>query len=147
MIVRDITREDREEYLSMSKVFYSGGATLTPISEEHFQRTFQLAIQGSPFLRLNMLEEDGKIAGYCLLAFTYSNEAGGMVVWLEELYFKEEFRGRGLGSQYFAWIAKEYPDTARFRLEVCHSNTGAIKLYHRLGYQDLDYLQMIKDRS
>ena len=41
---------------------------------------------------------------------------------------------------------KEFPDVRRFRLEVTRCNERAISLYRRLGYEELDYIQMIKDR-
>ena len=45
-----------------------------------------------------------KIAGYGLIAKTFSQEAGGMVYWLEELYILEEYRSKGLGSEYFRYM-------------------------------------------
>ena len=38
-------------------------------------------------------------------------------------------------------------DVVRLRLEVEAENTKAVSLYKRLGYEVLDYVQMIKDES
>jgi ribosomal protein S18 acetylase RimI-like enzyme len=93
-----------------------------------------------------MLECDGEPAGYGLTAKTFSQEAGGYVIWLEELYIREQFRSRGLGSEFFAYVEKKYAgQAARFRLEVEEDNVRAISLYKRLGYEALDYTQMIKE--
>ena len=46
----------------------------------------------------------------------------------------------------FAWVEKEYPQAKRFRLEATYTNKRAIALYERLGYEELHYYQMIKDR-
>lgn len=94
-----------------------------------------------------MLEEEGKIVGYLLLAITWSNEAGGIVVWLEELFFKGSFRGKGYGTQVFAWVEKEYPHAKRFRLEAAYNNEKAIALYKRLGYEEMKYYPMVKERQ
>ena len=37
------------------------------------------------------------MAGYALLAKTFSQEAGGLVVWLDEMYVRPAYRSKGLG--------------------------------------------------
>ena len=67
------------------------------------------------------------------------------MVWLEELYIRAEFRSRGLGSEFFRQVTEENRDARRFRLEVEPENVRAIALYRRLGYENLPYVQMIRD--
>lgn len=50
----------------------------------------------------------GEILGYCQLSFTYSSEADGLVVLIEELYIKPAFQGKGVGKQVFDFIEGEY---------------------------------------
>lgn len=147
MIVRDMRVEDKAQYLEMGKDFYSGDATLFPITEADLTLTFEQAVNKNPLMRGVILEEDGEMAGYGLLAFYWSCEAVGLVVQLEELYILERFRGKGLGHQYFEWAIQEYPEAKRFRLEVCHANPKAKALYEQLGFEVLDYIQMIKERK
>ena len=64
----------------------------------------------------------------------------------EELYFTPQSRGKGYGHQYFQWLFAEYPQAKRFRLEVCPYNPKAKKLYEQLGFEMLNYGQMILDR-
>lgn len=49
--------------------------------------------QGQPYAEAYLFEQDGQIAGYGTLAKTFSTEAGGLVIWLEEVYIRQEFRG------------------------------------------------------
>lgn len=143
MIIRDFVKDDLDEYLSMSVDFFSMGATLYPPDANRFTETFNLCLRDKTYARGLMIEENGEILGFCLLALTYSNECGGMVLWVEELYVKPEHRCKKIGTEVFAFLKKEYPHFKRFRLEVCHSNEGAIKLYENLGFKFLDYGQMI----
>ena len=85
------------------------------------------------------------MTGVQTCALPICNEAGGLTVWLEELYFMENARGKGYGSEVFAWLEQEYAHAKRFRLEATYSNKRAIALYERLGYEELHYFQMIKD--
>ena len=82
-----------------------------------------------------------------LLALTWSQEGGGLTVWVDELYVLPEFRGRGLGSACFRELRALYPAAARFRLELAPDNLRARALYERMGYQNLDYCQMVQDFS
>ena len=93
-----------------------------------------------------LFRSEGEIAGYGLIAKTFSQEAGGMVYWLEELYIMEEYRSKGLGSEYFGYMEDHKEEgVTRFRLEVEKENERAWKLYKRQGYDWLEYDQMIKE--
>lgn len=146
MIVRDFQPEDLECYLAYSKDFYAGGAVLHPVDEQNFRNTFQECLKRGPYTRGLMLTEGDVPVGYALLSFTWSNEVGGQSVLFEELYIAPRHRGERYGTQFIQWMLQEYPNAKRFRLEVCADNTGARRLYDRMGFGDLGYLQMIRDR-
>ncbi len=145
MIFRDITQSDRPAFLEMAENFYGSGAVFYNIDKKNFENTFALSLSGSPFLRVIVFEDAAGIIGYALLCFTYSNEAGGNVVLIEEIYIKEQFRGSGTGKKFFDFLFKEYPNSKRFRLEVTKENPRAAELYRSLGFSNLPYVQMVKD--
>jgi len=67
------------------------------------------------------------------------------VLWVDEVYILPEYQSNGLGSEIFAFIENKYKDNvARIRLDVEEENDRAIKLYQKLGFKVLDYLQMYK---
>ncbi len=144
---RDFEPRDRGAFLKMAGALYASGATVHAVSGRNFERTFDEILRGSPYARGIMIEWDGRAEGYALLARTWSNEAGGMAVWVEEIYISEALRGRGIAGKFFQFLEGEYPGAARFRLEVHEDNPRAMALYERLGYKRLDYVQMVKDRA
>lgn len=145
MTVRDFQAADQQSYFKMAKDFYAGDATLFEIKDEYLEDTFQQIMEKSPYVRGLLLEQEGELAGYSILAFHWSSEAGGMVLLLEEIYIQERFRGHGLGSQFMDWLFTEYQDKiSRFRLEVCPHNLRVKRLYESYGFEVLDYIQMIK---
>lgn len=145
-MIREIQKEDEKEYLFMAKAFYESDAVLEKVPEENFSRTFSLLLNQNPYARGYIFEEEGKILGYALLALTYSQEAGGEVVWIEEIYLKPQARGKGYGTAFFHFLEKEFPTAKRFRLEVEKENEKAVKLYEKLGFRFFAYDQMKKDR-
>ena len=144
-MIREITHEDKEIFMAMAKEFYSSKAVAHSISEETIEETFIAAVSKSPYIRAYMIEDNSIPVGFGLVSFYHATEVGGLTVQLEDLYLNETCRGKGLGSKYINFIEQEYPAAKRFRLEVAKDNTRAIDLYKKLGYEVLEYVQMIKD--
>ena len=95
-------------------------------------------------LKIFIKSDRKKAAGYALLAKSYSREAGGEMLWLDEIYLKGEYRGMGAAKKFFAFMHERF-SPARFRLEVESDNKRAIALYEKNGYKVLPYVQMIRD--
>lgn len=146
IVIRDFQKEDKQELLKLVADFYNSPAVVHPIPVDNFGRCFDEIINGNPFVRGLTVLHAGEILGYCQLSFTYSSEADGLVVLIEEIYIKPDFQGKGVAKQIFAFIENEYSGKAkRYRLECCRSNVRALKLYEKMGFEVLDYIQMIKE--
>ena len=144
-MVRDAVQKDKQAFISMAAEFYSSGVVMHDINPVNFETTFNAAMDKSPYVRILMIESDEKPIGYALLSQTYSNEAGGMVLLIEEVYINEAYRGGGHGKGLFEFLEEQYPAAKRFRLEVMGDNQKAISLYKRIGFDVLNYVQMVKD--
>ena len=145
-VIRELSEKDREIYLALAREFYHSEGVLHPVPDSHLEATFRELMRGSAYLRCFLLERDGEAAGFALLAFTFSQEAGGIVVWLEELYVREAFRSRGTASDFLAFMKREIP-AARYRLEIEPSNQGARRLYEKYGFSPLAYEQMVLENN
>lgn len=145
MKIRKIELCDREVYIAMAKDFYASPAVLENIPEENIVRSFAEFTDGTPFGDAFIFEEDGKTVGYGVLAYTYSQEAGGKVVWLEEIYVCRERRGRGLGSEFIDFVLANVP-AKRYRLETEPENEAAARLYIRKGFELFEYINYRMDR-
>lgn len=80
---------------------------------------------------------------YMLCSITWSNETGGICVWLDEMMVEESLRGQGIGQALVAAARAAYPNAARFRLELTGDNPRAAALYRKLGFEPLESRQMI----
>lgn len=145
-MIRKIEKSDKELFCTLVDEFYHTNAVLHTIPEEHYESTFNEIIRSNVYLEGYIIENGGQAAGYAIVSKSFSPEVGGQVVWAEELYIRPEFRGQGLGKEFFTYIDSRFAKTARrFRLEVEPTNTRAMSLYKKLGYKNLDYTQMSKD--
>lgn len=144
-MIRKFREEDREIFINLSKQFYNSSAVCHQVPVENFNKTFDECKKNGPYCYGVAVEFDNKVVGFGLYSMTYSNEAGGLVIWLEELYIMEEYRSKGLGKEFFEYVYNAHENISRYRLEITKSNTRAYNLYKRLGYVELEYLQMIKD--
>lgn len=149
MTVRKPESCDKKEVLAMMTEFYSTDAVLRAVPRSNFEKTWAFLLSdGGRTVDAYLAEQDGKTVGYALLSLGWSNEAGGLTVWLEEIYIRPGFRGAGAGKQLIARIFHDYGERAvRFRLETEESNGGARRLYRSLGFHDLPYLQMVRDAA
>ena len=143
-MIKKLTENDREVYISLAKEFYDSNAVIKPVPCEYFEKTFDEMMHSNTYAEGFLLTLENQPVGYALLAKTFSQEAGGIVIWIEELYVRPEFRSKGLGKEFFAFLYKERP-AARYRLETEHENTRANELYKKLGFTEFPYEQMVKE--
>ena len=88
--------------------------------------------------RIYLIREGAEVAGYLVLTFGFSLEFGGRDAFVDELFIREGWRGRGIGRRALE-VAARVCRTAGVRallLEVDHGNTTAQALYHKAGFRD-----------
>ena len=76
------------------------------------------------------------IIGYAIIVYFWSNEFGGDVLQIDEMYIINEMRNQSIGT-YFINYLHNYKSikTKAFSVEVTPSNSGALNLYKRLGFK------------
>ncbi len=145
-MIREITSKDKEIYMDFVDKFYHSEAVLHPVPLSHREATWQELMRSKEYAQCFFVCENEKEIGFMLLAYTFSQESGGKVAWIEELYILPEYRGKGYGTECFDYVKKEIePTVSRLRLEVEEDNIKAKKLYSSLGFKILPYQQMVKE--
>ncbi len=76
-------------------------------------------------------EEDGVVVGYIIYFKNYSSFTGKSGLYLEDLYVRPQYRGKGYGKVFFKYLAKEAVDNGYARMEwVCLNwNKPSIDFY------------------
>lgn len=144
-MIRKFVPEDREDYIRFSTEFYNSSAVDKPVPREHFEQGFDEMMRSDVYVQGYMLVCDGNNVGYCVTMKTYSVEAGGITIWIDELFVLEEYRSKGLGRELFKYIEENGDEKLRrIRLEVELENGRAISLYKKMGFEPAPYDGMWK---
>ena len=144
-MIRKFVPEDREDYIRFSTEFYNSSAVDKPVPREHFEQGFDEMMRSDVYVQGYMLVCDGNNVGYCVTMKTYSVEAGGITIWIDELFVLEEYRSKGLGRELIKYIEENGDKKLRrIRLEVELENGRAISLYKKMGFEPAPYDGMWK---
>ena len=129
-----------ETVAGMSMALYGDAAAEIGITPSQVHATLD-RFRAEPLRgRALVLDSRGTLAGFCLLASFWSNELGGEVCVIDELYLKEDWRGCGHATALIEALKIDrslwpVPPVA-FELEVSAKNPDARRLYERLGFHD-----------
>lgn len=146
MTVRSLVPFDFEEVLAMMTVFYASDALLIHPEEAVLRKTLTDSMGASPYLQGYGFDTGDGLAGYGMVAMSYSTEAGGLCAWIEDIYIRPEHRGKGFGTAFLEFVRRQYESqVVRIRLEAEPENTRAMAVYRKAGYEVLGYTQLVKE--
>lgn len=106
-------------------------------SEEDFVREL---FGPQPRVFCDIAEWEGAPAGFALWYYTFSTFRGRQGIFLEDIFVRPEFRGRGIAKALMRRLARRCVDEAlgRFEWNVLDWNAPAIRFYRSVGAVPLD---------
>jgi ribosomal protein S18 acetylase RimI-like enzyme len=135
---RDSRPEDDEAIVALCRALYEEDPASKPVPDSHHRRTLAM-LRASPVRGRAVVLEEGGVIGYAILAACWSNELGGEVLILDELYVAPQHRSRGHARALIeALMRGEGPWPGKpvaLELEVTPDNARARALYERLGFK------------
>jgi GNAT superfamily N-acetyltransferase len=117
---------------------YERAAAMAKATVEQLRETF---FGPEPRAFCDLVEsEEGEVAGLAVWFVNYSTWTGSHGVYIEDIFVRPQYRGRGYGRALFARLAREcvtkgYP---RVQWAVLDWNAPAIDFYRSLGAEALD---------
>ena len=140
--VRLAQPEDIPRLVALMGEFYAESGYPLPV--EAATRAFATLL-GDPRLgRVWLVEADGEPAGHAVLTVSFSMEYGGLRGFVDDLFVRPAFRGRGLASAALAELrrAAEEVGVRALLVEVGPDNDTAQRVYRRLGLEDSGHVLM-----
>lgn len=133
MQIKEATKDDAREIIAMIRELaaYEKMSERVKIDERTFcEHLFERSLAGA------LVACDGDaIVGYAIYFYSFSSFLGRAGVYLEDLYVRPEFRGRGAGLAMVRHLAQicEREGYGRLEWECLDWNEPSIKFYESLG--------------
>jgi len=141
---RPVKRAEYSELRAMIHELYREDPSTKPISDKKISKTLT-ELRNKPQKGQIIVFEDGKtLVGYAILIPYWSNEYGGIILHIDELYVKSDHRGRGVATRFLKRLAHKNHDRVALQLEVTPSNTRAMNYYHKLGFRKTKNSHLIR---
>ena len=132
---RSFKQSDYSEFRGMCRALYREDPVDEKITDRKISRTVRELRKNPIRGRIIIFEEGDVIVGYSILIFYWSNEFGGNLLHIDELYVKPRYRRRGVGTKFLHYVSQEFKgEIVGLQLEVTPSNTHAMAYYRKLGF-------------
>jgi len=135
-IYRQFETTDYNKLKKLIKSYYQEDTTEKPIDSNKIQVTISELSSQPEKGNILIIEQEGLIIGYCILINYWSNEYGGNLLHIDELYVLPEYREKGAGTSLIKYLVdNKYNNSVAIQVEVTALNKKAKKFYERNGFK------------
>jgi GNAT superfamily N-acetyltransferase len=128
--------DEHDAVRAMIHSFYESDPNMGLITDEKIEKTFNEFSTHPERGVVYVLKRAGKIVGYSILVTFWSNEAGGTILDIDELFVEEQERGKGIATDFIKYVIENrIGDCVAVELGVIAGNERAQKLYERIGFR------------
>ena len=144
-IFRNFNESDRRELEKMILALYSEDDYGEPMSVEKIDKTIAEMKHSHEKGNITIFENEHGVVGYAIIVFFWSNELGGNVAEIDELYVKSEWRNKGIGTKFLDYLGnRKMFKMVGLQLEVTPTNERALDYYNRYGFKESKNKQLYK---
>jgi ribosomal protein S18 acetylase RimI-like enzyme len=121
--------------LRMMEALYEEDEPASKVDRGRFPITIRTLVADPMRGRVILFMGDRQPRGYALLIPLWSNEFGGTIALIDELFVKPESRNQGIARRFFDFVRSTRPFNAVAAvLEVSPTNARARRLYESVGF-------------
>ena len=135
---RAASSSDDDAIIAMYRALYEEDPGPEPVAIVRIRRTLARFRDRPESGRAVVLHADGRSVGYALLIPFWSNELGGEICTVDEIYVQPAWRGQGYASALITSLSTAsnlWPEQpVALELEITPTNARARALYERLGF-------------
>jgi GNAT superfamily N-acetyltransferase len=128
--------QHKEKLVTMMQALYAEDKSDFPVDQSRFGITVECLAANPSQGRIVLFRQGELLCGYALLIPYWSNEFGGTVLFVDEMFVIPEARNRGIGRSFFKFLDHARPfEAVALALEVSPGNSGALRLYESIGFR------------
>jgi len=132
-----LTRDgSASDVLAMMRALYVEDEPAFAVDHRRFPLTIEFLLAEPSRGSVIVFADGTGLRGYAILIPYWSNEFGGTLLCVDELFVVPEARNRGIGHQFFEFLSRTRPfDAIAIGLEVSPGNVRAQRLYESIGFR------------
>ena len=134
---------DYEDLTKMIVSLYCEDPEGEPINKCKINNTIREYQKNPQKINIYLLKEDDVNIGYAILVYVWSNEYGGNILTIDELYVVENHRGKGAATEFLSFV-EHIENIVALQLETTPSNQRALEYYKRVGFLPSQNAHLIK---
>ncbi len=143
---REMRKGDTKIVAEYIKELFREDPTPQGMNGKKIERTIKTLLKHKSNGTIFVMEVGKEIIGYATLINFWSNEYGGNIVYIDELFVRKEWRGKGVATKFIQYLAKKKINNAvSLFLEVTPQNKKAEELYKRIGFEVHKNKRMTKE--
>jgi len=138
VIFIEVDRSNIEAIVDLMALYYA--CDHIPFDRKTARSSLEALVNDHSLGRAWVIRSGGEAVGYFVLTLSYSLEFRGRTAFIDELFIKEGYRGKGIGTRALEFLkdAARLLGVTALRLEVERKNAGAHGLYRKAGFEDHD---------
>ena len=127
--------EHQEDVVAMMRLLYEEDEAASAVDYSQFPSSVKHLVSSPSAGEVILFSEGRALRGYSLLIPYWSNEFGGTLLFIDELFVMPGFRDRGIGRSFFRYLEQRRPfEAVALALEVSPQNSRGTRLYESLGF-------------
>lgn len=127
--------EDERVLIPFVLDLYAGDISGKPMTAGKIRNTIATLTARPGLGSILMIENGDEAVGYAILINFWSNEYGGIMLNIDELYVTPQHRGKGYASAFIRYLTDtRFNNAVALQLEVSTKNHSARRLYNSLGF-------------
>lgn len=139
---------DKSELVEMMQGLYTEDFEGKPLTISKINKTIKELTEKREKGEILILEKNQIIIGYSILINYWSNEYGGNILVIDELYIKSVFRKKNVATDFIKFlIEKRFSNSIAIQLEIMPSNNKAKRLFEKAGFKLSDRNHYLYDYS
>lgn len=126
----------KDDLLSMMRSLYIEDEAASPVEHSRFAANIEFLVARPSRGQFVLFKQGASLVGYALLITYWSNEFGGTLLFVDEMFVTPGARNQGIGRSFFKRLDEVRPfEAVALALEVSPHNAGARRLYGSLGFR------------
>ena len=140
------TQDDIPAFVRLVKRFYAERSQAHRVTAESVTRTYLELLRHPERGSIFLFERGESLVGYCLLLVSWSNEHGGDIVTIDEIYIAPDHRGGGIARDFLGLLSQVAPrGTRAIRIRAPSKDRNAARFCTKTGFTPSGDGIMIKE--